>query len=349
MDPAEDKECIDEYFHLYDKDNKKTNICDKKDMIVLKYRFNNDRFTKCHDSCLQCFGDSTSKSTECSVCEKDLYIIEEDGNCVSFCGSGYYAVKSPILKCLPCSKNCSICESEKCSVCFSGYYVDSSGSCVLCKNNCKTCSSESTCTSCLLGFSELETKCVSTCPIGYYYVSINSETSICKKCSPQCSKCINNEDNCITCANLILPDENSITFKCLDKCPTDYYPNKITKICENCIKMSLNIYDDECVKTCPVGLFSDFKEKLCKKCSELNKVLFEGDCIENCPLNFEPVDGKCELIEPPPSEINCSHDICMNNSTCTMNKNNVECKCHKGFWGDFCENVLQLGKIIIFI
>jgi len=101
---------------------------------------------------------------------------------------------------------------------FSSYYSDR-GVCVRCHGSCASCSGPlaTDCTSCSSGFSWLQQRCLSQCPMGYYNVSINSlidsesqtqaksASFFCARCHGSCQVCENNSIYCQACADGFTP------------------------------------------------------------------------------------------------------------------------------------------------
>ena len=156
-------------------------------------------------------------STACSVCKASFYLKSGETKC-TFCSD---------LNCSTCKEtsnnnnnnnNILLGGKETCTVCKTGYYISSTGTCVSNQNcpnysNCSVCNASS-CT---------------TCSTGYYLRS-----STCYKCS---------DFNCTSCSY------NSYTLvqSCLT-CIADYYPDTISSITYyKCEKTTNCPFDDNCV------------------------------------------------------------------------------------------------------
>jgi hypothetical protein len=188
---------------------------------------------------------SCTSNTACLSCRKDFYL------------SGSV--------CLPCKNvlnNCDSClNASTCLDCFTGYYLESNGSCVACSSPCVSCSSAGGCLSCIIGYYYAANSC-SMCPtecltcssgtqcyscIAGYYLDTNYKCIICSAHFPNCQYC--NTTKCTQC---------NLYFKL----------NPLSSLCEDC---SLTI--DNCVECdnngncllCNVGYFPN--QQQCVGCS----------------------------------------------------------------------------------
>lgn len=102
--------------------------------------------------CAECTEDLGSLfSATCTVCNEPLF-LDQDGNCVYDCGSGYV---DPTCNC-----------------------------CVDCVEPCDECEDADTCITCLYDYL-YEGDCVNPCPAGYYH----DLDRICQKCDDTCLTC----------------------------------------------------------------------------------------------------------------------------------------------------------------
>jgi len=83
--------------------------------------------------------------------------------------------------------------------CSSGFYLNPSQNlCYPCKSPCSTCSSESSCLTCLSGFSLSNGQCIFTaCSDGYYK---DSSSPYCLTCQSPCKTCTS-ATACTSCVN----------------------------------------------------------------------------------------------------------------------------------------------------
>jgi proprotein convertase subtilisin/kexin type 5 len=224
------------------------------------------------EECLKCEAEncsicSTKEPTKCIVCNEKFLL--KNGECVNICGDNYYQVNIEDLGslCKPCIFNCKTCGNDiECKECFLPKYVsghhgvcvdckENSGSviigkeCYACKiNNCAKCPADISrlgeCEKCLPDFYMTPSgKCEADCPIGFYK---NKENGRCVKClEEKCSKC-NPENNCESCQdNLLLQNQ-----KCQKECNVGFYEDEY-KVCKPCGDQNCAVCDkkhnDKCI------------------------------------------------------------------------------------------------------
>jgi len=173
-------------------------------------------FNCCPMGCWKC---SANSAGSCTLCAKGLNLLS--GNCVTSCGTGYFANASSASSgvCSACSSNCNACTSATaCTTCAATFAL-SSGACVstcptgqfstatssaggvcsACSSNCNACTSATACTTCAATFALSSGACVSTCPTGQFSTATSSVGGVCSSCSSNCNGCTN-ATACTTCA-----------------------------------------------------------------------------------------------------------------------------------------------------
>ena len=182
--------------------------CNKCDVAF--YLDNGNCYPKCNDSCKKCY--------------KGIACME--------CTSGYY-LDSYLHACIPCSDNCTECNSTSCITCIHPYSINPiDGTCrIVCQSNCKICN-ETDCLVCNDGnFQLIQGICTSACDqncktcnknnictdcnVGYYL----NTNSMCRACGSNCVNCTNSNTctacssgyiilsgSCTTCVNVIVTD-----------------------------------------------------------------------------------------------------------------------------------------------
>lgn len=142
---------------------------------------------KCVDNqpknCTACFSGSTLTSGKCVFKES----CNDDNSCTD-CGQGTNLILVG-AKCYDCPKlkNCLQCSStntQLCSICASGYFVNSTV-CSACPTSCLSCTSSTSCTSCQVGY---------TLPQGV-------ETGPCLLCVAPCLTCSGTTTYCTSCVD----------------------------------------------------------------------------------------------------------------------------------------------------
>ena len=270
---------------------------------------------RCHtckiDNCLECNYVKGTKNSICKKCIKDYY-INGQGKC-SKCyerniigGKCYYCSDSTEysdrkncscnaylytlntnnqISCVECPKNCSKCTYDKiedspvCSVCNTGYHLDSNHNCIYCEDNsCADCNlnppNKPICTKCINGYHLIGNKCY--------------------KCPPNCSYCIeqlNSFNYLPTCKNCFtyfgLNENTNSCLECPNNCPTCKI-NGNSKVCDSC--------DNNYVMN---------KNRLCEKCSENQEIGGIG-CLK---CNYTSNINKCY-------ECNANHIFIINDFVC---------------------------------
>ena len=208
--------CVDktESMDIYDKD---LYLLTCKNECVL---YNEECLFKspmCYENCELCRTNSNDENNQkCVIC-KDKY-VNQDGNCLDKCSDGYYETNDRI--CLKCNDNCNTCQnnSKYCTSCkLSNYFLnEKTHECQECDQNCRTCEIEKNhCTSCINNDYFINQT---------YHCELKCDYNICKECMPstfhclECKypnyflengRCIKCNDNCETCSNITINNENN--------------------------------------------------------------------------------------------------------------------------------------------
>jgi len=148
---------------------------------------------KCQLSCATCADNQPSTCLSCykgatlvgTTCQFDL-LCNSNSSCTD-CGQGlgYVLAGSNCIQCSTIS-NCLQCNSintQQCSICRNGFYVNSSSLCSPCMANCLQCISGDLCTACALGY---------TLPDG-------QNQGQCLQCQSPCATCLGIPTYCTSC------------------------------------------------------------------------------------------------------------------------------------------------------
>lgn len=204
--------------------------------------------------CLPCgaYCEVCTSDSACQTCLSDYSLYQS--RCYPTCPIGYYSNTTTHI-CTPCSTNCRTCTSSTqctecqtpyalntttnlCTSCISGYFFSSStSSCQICSSNCLLCqAAEGTCTKCSEPLFLLGSKCVDTCPTGYYGNTAPAihRCDLCDGIVPNCANCIPN--GCLQCKDpfYLQPVTNSPSYSCVATCSAGYYPDTANMICLKC-------------------------------------------------------------------------------------------------------------------
>ncbi|CAD8192940.1 unnamed protein product [Paramecium pentaurelia] len=327
----------------------------------------------CQTPCLTC----DYRVDYCTSCMYEFQVIN-DGKCV--CKFGY--LQNDNNECQQCQSPCESCENainecltcidtnqyvnlNKQCICKEGFYLDFFNiNCVPCHYTCQSCDNQS-CLRCLDTTLQLEIGSSScNCPIGYYY-----ENTKCLQCQLQCSKCIDQSDKCLECAD---PNSTLIEYQCicntgfgisktnLQYCIPCKYPclecsNDVNK-CTSCFQISLiYLVNQEC--RCPQGYFmQDFD---CIKCAnQCQECQIDSDnCINCIDLSYEFMNNgcfcpygyyvdtslKCSQCQEPCSTCEYNYDFCLSciDPLAELINNSCQCQLHSVQVFDNNNNLLQ--------
>jgi len=300
------------------------------------------------NNCLPCLESNCSScpSNLCETCNSGYAL--KDNNCyqVGSCPTGFYAGPDPmnsfITKCLACNNKCATCtwrESNNCSSCKFGFFLDGTtcystcpngkygdltdSLCKICgQSECSTCTSADICTSCAASFFLLNSRCVSECGEGY---KENSTTGICDSCNVnKCKDCDADITKCTTCFDgyLLLGDN-----QCVQPCPTGFYLDE-NNDCVACDTTSGNPW---CKPPCADGNYPDFSKNECETCKdECSKctsatvcteckasnyfIADKNDCVTTCPTGYLNDDTtspiSCKKCDTGCVECSTTYDNC---------------------------------------
>jgi hypothetical protein len=316
--------CAANYYNLID-DNTK---CYKYDLQVDGYFFDSGIkfFNKCYKSCKSCKHRGDDNSNNCQSCANNFYpLIDSQSMCFSLgsTNSGYYfdTASSIFNKCFTLCNTCSgpgDVINPNCITCANGLQTCSGCSKFVYQNSCvEECpiltiisTDLKTCISCKKGEVVLNNSCVTECPVGY----------------------INNSYSCIDCnfTNMKIFDN-----QCVDSCPINTLFDEARNTCYFCDK-GLLLYKSECVQTCPVGSF--INNLICSTCSDSGQYFYIDKCVNECPTGFIADNGNCiDSNAFYSSQITCQDGICVNDGTCSIQNNSINCDCTPMFTGQFCQ------------
>jgi len=133
-------------------------------------------------ACLSCYGGSALINNICNI----NLSCNNDSSCTD-CGQGlnYILIAS---QCLPCTQipnclQCSVSNSQICSICALGYFINGASGCNACPTQCISCTSSNICTGCVVGY---------TLPDG-------QTQGQCLQCQSPCLSCIGSPTYCASC------------------------------------------------------------------------------------------------------------------------------------------------------
>jgi len=342
----------------------KTDLCLQNCYSIDGFFHNNTQCSKCHENCLNCYGNDLNQCTHCT----NSTLLVYNGACVVECPAHYFANEDNICfecheTCGNCTKSgingCSSCPSNKylnenscVDSCPDSSYLDSvSFKCIPCKNPCEKCINENECLTCARGFylynsENNNAKCVTSENCGLYRYG-NDDTQKCEDCHFSCLTCTGpSNTECVEC-NFIKGYGRTNDYQSreciLQACEigtflyTDYERKSAT--CVKCHESCLNCIGPEksdCLECKPgFKIISDFQNRVkCLSCNEINpgfNLGSDGKCHEKCG------DGK-NL-----GEFECDDGNLLNEDGC-----NHECQIEYGFKciksnsaPDFCYDYLS--------
>lgn len=170
--------------------------------------------------------------------------------CVTVCPSGYVPIltttntsstsSTTTSICYVCESPCQQCSQSvsQCVSCISGFYLTNAsrcvsqcgspligyqGVCASCINNCYRCVGQpSTCYACEGQYKLFNNTCIVDCPLGHYVSTLNG-SSVCIKCSIECSACAN-ASYCTVCASTYI----LYNSYCYQTCPVSMHIHNTT-------------------------------------------------------------------------------------------------------------------------
>jgi len=240
---------------------------------------------------------------------------------------------STVMSCANCSVNCLSCTSSAaCSLCSNntftytqivttsinginvtstqiicvnycpqGYYPQNN-ICVQCPSICLTCQliSGSTvgCISCPSGYVLLASNCFTSCPSGYFQVSLASGIKSCQQCSAQCSTCQGTASNCTQCQNNHMLPPTCTSSNCSTTSGNSSYVST-NGTCVNCNSACLTCFGGNSYE--------------CLSCANTS-ILQNGMCLPSCPSGFIQNGSTCAIC--PTNCQNCT--FVSNNTVCSI-------------------------------
>ena len=315
--------------------NPSGNVCTGNLFLLLRILIYFDFFLGCHNTCVDCDADG---STKCNKCVNSYLNLPPTGSCTASCNDGYYKVGSPTWQCKQCWQG-SGPDYYSCKTCTAGNRAD-----------CKSCGSPA--------YLHPRTggECVKTCPVGFWG---DSSTRTCEPCHSStvgpyysCATCWGGADShCSSCnpGKYLHPNTGG---QCLNPCPDGFWGNNSTNKCMPCwnqTTVSGNTTYYACT-TCIAGTYTD-----CKSCS-YPAFLYPyngGDCRAPCPDGFWGSIGPPRLCLPcyssGVSPYTCKTCNGGTNSHCLTCYTGTflyggQCinPCPAGYWGDTSTNTCKL-------
>ncbi|XP_059502142.1 extracellular matrix protein FRAS1 isoform X3 [Stegostoma tigrinum] len=322
-----------------------------------------NRCVACHASCTIC----TGSSEHCTSCPDHFSLHKSQ--CLATCPEGFYSANGV---CQACSRPCRACVGPKqsdCTNCLkpeeviqthddthedthelphgecvadckSHFYVNSGQVCTECHATCKSCtgSSPQNCTACSPPRALYESKCLHTCPEGFY-----RQDDACFSCHPSCKQCDGPSDSdCLTCH----PHIKLLNGYCRTSCREGQYLNQVGycvdcqpqcqhctadlkdtgSVCVYCKNPREMLFGDTCISHCPTGYF--MSRGICQRCHSSCKTCSgEGGysctaCAANLVLSHA---GQC-IAACPPAFYSDNQQICQAcNSQCLTCESNSAC------------------------
>ncbi|KAL4445476.1 hypothetical protein ABPG74_004550 [Tetrahymena malaccensis] len=259
-------------------------------------------------NCLTCLGQNRISNPPSCDCQPGFY---DTGNAdCQQCDTNCKTCSGQSTKCLTCYSNRVLDTNTNTCVCPPNFYeVTGQQQCLPCDSRCNTCNS-SGCIQCAQNRVN-QPSC--TCPFGTFD---NYPTQVqCPNCSPICSGCVNNANQCLACQG------QRTNLPACDQCPSGMYatliaPNycaKCDSICAQCTNTSSNC--TQCsgyrVKVpvsgtsnytckCQDGTYEDFTFTQCRGCYSSCATCQGGsrlDCLSCKPgfaLSVASGAGSCD-------------------------------------------------------
>ncbi|XP_038647741.1 extracellular matrix protein FRAS1 [Scyliorhinus canicula] len=254
-----------------------------------------NRCAACHASCATC----TGSSVHCASCSDHLSLHK--GRCLIACPDGFYsengacqACRHPCRTCVgPRQFDCTNClkleeviqihqdghripHGECVTDCKPHFYVNSEKVCTECHSTCTSCtgSSPQNCTACSPPRALYESKCLHTCPEGFYH-----QDNVCYSCYPFCKQCNGPSDSdCLACH----PHVTLLDGYCRTRCDEGQYLNQVG-YCVDC--------QPQC-KHCAADLRGT--GSVCLYCKDTREMLLGDRCISHCPTGYFMSRGTCK-------------------------------------------------------
>lgn len=176
-------------------------------------------------------------------------------------------------------KGCGTFEGEKCSKCYPGYFLDSSGKCESCQSGCKICESDKKCSEAFIGFRIFE-GAVFRCKEG------------CKKCDEKdvCLECLKGTYLFTLESARREAEESGKTTKpaLIRRTLLELIGHKANETTPKPISIDMrpefkDFHDGECVK-CP---------QYCKKCNSVRCL----ECVDENAFKLSNSGRQCEDLQ----------------------------------------------------
>ncbi|KAL4460396.1 hypothetical protein ABPG74_000147 [Tetrahymena malaccensis] len=285
---------------------------------------NNNLCSGCDSSCFTCIG--RPNPNQCTYCDTGFFLYQNQ--CKNSCQTHYFpnSITRTCDICDPSCNNCNGKQSDQCTDCPPGIFLDSSSTpgksvCVakcpnkyfgdtsvtpnICRDcnqgcstcNCYQCTVLNICTACQSPNYLVGTKC-SSCQLGYYGDPI---TFVCKPCNVSCASCVGGtSSDCTSCPpNNFLYVLNGSQGKCLAVCPST---------------PPLFGQNSMCVSQCSNSTFGDNQDpqRLCKPCNSQCNLCYGPtfDSCTKCNLGFYLYNNSCLSICPNGTYQNSSNLRC---------------------------------------
>lgn len=245
-------------------------------------------------ACATCNGPA---KTDCVTCPQGTYKWT-DSSCIRACPNGYYSQTSPLNICIKCDGTCATCNggnSNNCLTCDVPYYLETSTS-----------------------------KCISTCPSGYWPDSVTRTCKLCYQAVPlvsdeqTCFKCTQGTSRdctaCVAGTAYLYP----LNGTCLLNCPSGWWADTSSNECKqcyqytttaptkntcatcdgsnsnNCLSCTLPLFLDAttktCVSSCPSGYWGNSANARCTLCYQATT---STDINKNCKTCSGPLSTNC--------------------------------------------------------
>ncbi|XP_064106409.1 furin-like protease 2 isoform X1 [Macrobrachium nipponense] len=245
------------------------------------YETQDNKCGSCYPQCETCVGGSEN---DCATCRPNSY--QYKGRCVFRCPDGTFG-EEVTGECLVCPAGCATCNgADSCTTCIDGWRIKS-GRCVASSNHCNmnefagvdglcqpchsTCLAcvgprDSECLHCAQRRFLLESKCVGSCPHGYFALR-----GRCLPCPHGCHTCTSYKE-CGSCSAKF----HLYNSQCIASCPLGFYSDR--GICVACESSCFSCY----------GPRSD----QCASCHN-SSFLLNSTCRPSCPDSHYPDGRKC--------------------------------------------------------
>ncbi|KAL4478585.1 hypothetical protein ABPG74_006820 [Tetrahymena malaccensis] len=274
-------------------------------------------------ACNSCIDGYFIQNNQCLQCQSPCATCSNSStNCIN-CANNYQKNNQNI--CQPiCDSSCKSCSSPKnsnsCTDCFDGSFLNANNQCIQCQKPCQNCVSQATkCTSCINNtdytFDNVNqicnlvcnntcsscfgpndnTKC-NSCIDGYYL-----DGTTCKQCSSPCSKCSQSPTQCTGCiASYQLNNQNQCIPSCDSSCNTCSKPlDKNSCITCNTGYTMVNSLCQQCTYPCSECQTSQTNCTKCAPSHVLSGNVCQPTCDDSCLTCSKLIDpNSCTSCSP---------------------------------------------------